>query len=370
MPNRSYTLNLRLRANLALVAALGVLAPAAADAHFALKAPPNWAKQDSTGGPQKSFPCGQADPNMTPTTTGAVTTFKPGETITITVDEIIYHPGHYRVALAVKDRSELPADPPVTAGSSACGSTVIQANPTFPTLADGMLKHSSEFKSDQSFQVTLPKDVTCTKCTLQVVEFMSNHVLNDPGGCFYHHCADIAIQGDPVSGGGNAGAGGMSGGGNAGAATAAGGGAGGANGGAGGLVSGGVAGTNGGAGGAAAATSGGAGGLSAGAGGRPGSAGSTSTGGATTIPATGGVTANGGTATANTGGVTTTSGGASSGTTASGGASSGTTGTTDPGASSEGCSVVARGAQSSFLGSLLAPLLALGWLRRRRARGA
>jgi hypothetical protein len=363
MPNRSYTLNLCLRANLALAAALGVLAPAAAHAHFALKAPPNWAKQDSSGGPQKSFPCGQADPRATLTTTGVVTTFKPGETITITVDEIIYHPGHYRVALAVKDRSELPDDPPVTAGSSACGSTVIQENPTFPTLADGMLKHSSEFSSDQSFQVTLPKDITCTKCTLQVVEFMSNHVLNDPGGCFYHHCADIAIQGDPVSGGGNAGAGGMSNGGNAGAATAAAGGAsggaGGANGGAGGLVSAGVAGTNGGTGGAAG-TSGGAGGISAGAGGRPGSAGSTSTGGATTIPASGGVTANGGTVTANTGGVTTTSGGASSG----------TTGTTDTGGSSEGCSVVARGAQSSFLGSLLAPLLALGWRRRRRARGA
>src|SRR5262249_1447752 len=36
----------------------------------------------------------------------------------------------------------------------------------------------------------LPADVTCTQCTLQVLEYMSHH----PAPCFYHHCADIAIQ--------------------------------------------------------------------------------------------------------------------------------------------------------------------------------
>jgi hypothetical protein len=45
--------------------------------------------------------------------------------------------------------------------------------------------------------------MTCTKCTLQVIEFMSNHGLNNPGGCFYHHCADISIQ--PAGGGGASG---------------------------------------------------------------------------------------------------------------------------------------------------------------------
>jgi uncharacterized protein (TIGR03382 family) len=41
--------------------------------------------------------------------------------------------------------------------------------------------------------VTLPADKTCTNCTLQVLEFMSNHGLNMPGGCYYHHCATINI---------------------------------------------------------------------------------------------------------------------------------------------------------------------------------
>jgi hypothetical protein len=41
--------------------------------------------------------------------------------------------------------------------------------------------------------VTLPPNVTCSHCTLQVIEFMSDHGLNNPGGCFYHHCADISV---------------------------------------------------------------------------------------------------------------------------------------------------------------------------------
>jgi MYXO-CTERM domain-containing protein len=37
--------------------------------------------------------------------------------------------------------------------------------------------------------------MTCaSNCVLQVAEFMSDHGLNNPGGCFYHHCANITIQ--------------------------------------------------------------------------------------------------------------------------------------------------------------------------------
>jgi hypothetical protein len=97
------------------------------------------------------------------------------------------------VALAVNDRSELPPPPAVLEGKySDCGSTDIQDPPVFPILADGMLVHDAEFTEPMSFQVTLPSDVTCTKCTLQVIEFMSDH--DSP--CFYHYCADISIQVD------------------------------------------------------------------------------------------------------------------------------------------------------------------------------
>jgi MYXO-CTERM domain-containing protein len=188
----------------ALALAAGAAVPATARAHFALQAPPSWAAQDDLGGPQKSAPCGQADPGQPPSQSGTVTSFAPGDTVTITINEKIPHPGHYRVVLSTTGQSGLPVDPLVTAvGTDPCGSTVIQSPPVFPVLADGMLAHTGPFSAPQTFTVTLPTDVTCTNCTLQVAEFMSNHGLNDPGGCFYHHCADISIQ--PGGGGNDAG---------------------------------------------------------------------------------------------------------------------------------------------------------------------
>jgi hypothetical protein len=122
--------------------------------------------------------------------------FRPGEAIEVTVDEKIFHPGHYRVALAVNDRSELPPPPVVTAvGTDPCGSAEIQDPPAFPILADNVLPHTQPFGGPQTFSVTLPTDVTCSRCTLQVIEYMSNH--GRP--CFYYHCADISIQGDPAT---------------------------------------------------------------------------------------------------------------------------------------------------------------------------
>lgn len=173
------------------VAALTIFTAARANAHFVLKQPAASLVQSSVGDPQKTGPCGGAG-----TPTGVVTAYKPGDTVTIQIDETIYHPGHYRVALAVNDPSELPAEPPVTPGTSECGSTVIQSPATFPILADGQLLHSQSFSGPQTFQVTLPKDVTCKKCTLQVLEFMSSH----DAPCFYHHCANIAITTDGDAG--------------------------------------------------------------------------------------------------------------------------------------------------------------------------
>jgi MYXO-CTERM domain-containing protein len=146
--------------------------------------------------------------------TNIVTPFSPGETITVTLTETIFHPGHYRVVLSTTGQSGLPADPPVTPlNSDPCASTVIQNPPVFPVLADGQLIHTSAFAGPQSFQVTLPSDVTCTNCTLQIAQFMSSHALNNPGGCFYHHCANISIQATGTGGtGGGTGGGGAGGG--------------------------------------------------------------------------------------------------------------------------------------------------------------
>lgn len=168
-----------------------------ASAHFVLKSPESWSEQDALGSPQKLGPCG--DDGAKPT--GIVSSFVEGDTVTITVDETIFHPGHYRVALAVNDRSELPDDPPVTPGSTACGSTVVQSPAVFPVLLDGALAHDKAFSAPMTMTVKLPAGVTCQRCTLQVIEFMSQHGLNDPGGCFYHHCADLSIRAAGGAGG-------------------------------------------------------------------------------------------------------------------------------------------------------------------------
>lgn len=181
--------------------AIAALAPSAARAHFVLKTPASWMSQDAFGLPEKLGPCGDEGGG---TATGTVTPFHPGDTVKVTIDEKIFHPGHYRIALAVNGRSELPPEPPVTATSTPCGTAPIQSPAVFPVLADGILAHTAQLSAPQSVEIKLPTDVTCTHCTLQVIEFMSDHPLNNPGGCFYHHCADISILPDD-SGTGSAG---------------------------------------------------------------------------------------------------------------------------------------------------------------------
>jgi len=151
--------------------------------------------QDALGVPEKLGPCGDEDDNndAAATPTGIVTAYQEGDTITVTINEVIFHPGHYRIALSTTDRSQLPAEPLVEAGVTPCGSVPIEDPPVFPVLADNVFPHTTAFTTPQTTTVKLPSNVTCTECTLQVIEFMSDHGLNIPGGCFYHHCADISV---------------------------------------------------------------------------------------------------------------------------------------------------------------------------------
>jgi hypothetical protein len=336
------------------------LAPVGASAHFRLTAPAASYNQSSQGDPQKSAPCGQADNMLTPPGPAAVasnmvTAFAVGQTITITFNETVYHPGHYRVSLSTTGMAGLPADPAVTAGTMACGTAAIQSPPVLPVLADGMLQHTAAFSGAQQMMVTLPAGVTCTSnCVLQVTEFMSSH----GAPCFYHHCANITIGAGTTGTGGAGGAGGATGAGGRGGA-AGGGAAGGRGGAAGGNAgtggnSAGSAGTTGVAGGAAG--SGGSGGGDAGTGGGAagvtGAAGAVAgSGGGTVITGTGGDAGSGG---SGIGGSTTGSGGS---------------GMTPPDDSGCACGLASASGGSAGGASVLL-LTALGIARRRRRRGA
>jgi hypothetical protein len=41
-------------------------------------------------------------------------------------------------------------------------------------------------------------NISCPKCTLQIIQFMAQHGLNADGDFSYHHCADLEITADPT----------------------------------------------------------------------------------------------------------------------------------------------------------------------------
>jgi hypothetical protein len=183
---------------LALAAVVGVL-PMAADAHFVLIEPSAMLVQDQRGDPQKLGPCGgtSADAGTPTNTVGKV---QGGQKLHLKLMETIYHPGHYRVALAVNSVDELPADPQALTMESARGprsvSAPIQNPPQAPVLADGLFVHTAKSADPFETDIQLP-NISCPKCTLQIVEFMAEHGVNTDGGFYYHHCANLAISADP-----------------------------------------------------------------------------------------------------------------------------------------------------------------------------
>ncbi len=212
----------RLVVSACMLGAIGALAPRSADAHYVLQEPASYDAIDPGSGlPEKLGPCGNEAPQ---TLTNAVTALQEGQSITITINEVVFHPGHYRVALAMTPdhmQASFPDDPVPTPGltnsgtmlcpdgdMSACGSVPIEDPPVFPVLADNLFEHCMPFvdpvsgnPQPVSTTIKLPAGVTCNKCTLQVLEFMSDHGPNVPGGCFYHHCADVSIGVQAVDGG-------------------------------------------------------------------------------------------------------------------------------------------------------------------------
>lgn len=187
---------------LIVLAALTVLTQIRTAAHFKLIAPESWIVESVRGDPQKAGPCGGTNTdNGTPSNVIGKAT--GGQNLHIVVQETIYHPGHYRVALAVSSRAELPPDPVATTRESPNGpisvSAVIQNPPQIPVLADGLWVHNTRPTGTMApweTDVRLP-NLTCKKCTLQVVQFMAEHGVNNPGDFTYHHCAELQITADP-----------------------------------------------------------------------------------------------------------------------------------------------------------------------------
>ena len=197
-------MNSRLLLAAGLVASLGT----AADAHFVLISPAASLVQNRLGDPQKRAPCGGVSANPGRGTganpgvpSGAVTNVTGGSMLPLLVQETIYHPGHYRVALA-RTAAQLPPDPAVTTVQTERGtrsqSAVIQSPVAAPVLLDGLFAHAE--RPAQNFEAEIPiPNITCKDCVLQVIEFMADHPgIAEDGGHSYHHCAVLNITADPA----------------------------------------------------------------------------------------------------------------------------------------------------------------------------
>jgi hypothetical protein len=186
-------------------AAAVAMLPEFAEAHFKLLMPDSAIIENNLGDPQKLGPCGGTSANAKGpanpgTPSGLVNKAMGGTKVHLKIQETVFHPGHYRVALAVNSRTELPADPEAVTRESEKGPWSVSAkivNPVRPpVLVDGLWPHQSKLTDTLETDIELP-NINCARCTLQIIQFMAEHGRNKDGDFTYHHCADFQITADP-----------------------------------------------------------------------------------------------------------------------------------------------------------------------------
>ena len=170
--------------------------------HFKLVEPVSWLIENERGDPQKAGPCGGSNTDWGQESY-VINEATGGSMMHLKLLETIYHPGHYRVALAVNSPTELPPDPVTTTRDSERGpwsvSAEIQDPAMPPVLADGLFVHDTrpaEMPVTWETDIQLP-NVNCERCIVQVIQWMAEHAFNNPGGYSYHHCAVMRITADP-----------------------------------------------------------------------------------------------------------------------------------------------------------------------------
>lgn len=177
-----------------LISAVCMGAATLAHAHFRLEEPASWIVEDERGDPQKLAPCGGtvADGG---TRSDAVTEVQGGDMLRVVVNETIYHPGHYRIALARRPNL-LPPDPVATMKEGPRGmvsdTAAIETDPQPPVLVDGLWPHNERYTGIWETEIEIP-NIDCVGCFLQVIQFMAEHPGFREGGFSYHHCAVLNI---------------------------------------------------------------------------------------------------------------------------------------------------------------------------------
>jgi hypothetical protein len=158
----------------AILVSLGLLSATwPAMAHFSLDYPKGRSQEIDAG------PCGLAGSTRGST----VTTFRPGETITLKWQIFIEHGVKHMWRISIDDSGQDFPDP-MTANDKS----------TLPFFMD-MVEVAGETMHE--LPITLP-NITCTNCTLQMLQYKYEVAPFSQG--FYYQCADITIAGDPTGG--------------------------------------------------------------------------------------------------------------------------------------------------------------------------
>lgn len=170
-----------------------LLVPSLASAHIHLTFPTS--RTALATGDQKEQHCGTvgynraADPSK-------ISTFLPGQTITVTWDETIQHPGWFRIAF--QPNGEVFGIPPASNGPTGGG-----AASNFPTANQEGVDpaNSSIVLADRipdgttSMSITLP-NMECSNCTLQFIQVMTDkapYTVDTLSDDIYFNCADLVL---------------------------------------------------------------------------------------------------------------------------------------------------------------------------------
>ena len=180
-------------------------------------------EQGERGRDTKIGACG--NPEGVPT--GAVYTYRPGETITIALAEYVRHPGYFRIAFDedgdddfMDPRWIVPVDPENRAGGCPIDDTDQcrlgdQASEgdffnNTTVLLDNLNPHTCDTaQATYTWNVTLP-NVECDNCTLQIIQVMEdpagpahgvyNTTTQDDDNDVYHQCIDLVLSPSAIPG--------------------------------------------------------------------------------------------------------------------------------------------------------------------------
>lgn len=180
-------------------------------------------EQGAAGRDTKIAPCGNAEGAEA---TGAEYTYKPGETITVSLAEYVPHPGYFRIAFDndgfddfLSPRWIVPMEPENREGGcpindeDECRVGDYMTEGDFynnaSVLMDNLNPHTrATAERSYTWEVTLP-EMECDNCTLQIIQVMmdpagtAHGVYNTTPGDdndIYHQCIAINLSESAVAG--------------------------------------------------------------------------------------------------------------------------------------------------------------------------